>query len=57
MRHESDGHGVLLYDLEEDEVDELNTMIGNAASKDEILAWLNERADEFMWEDDIEKEN
>jgi hypothetical protein len=48
---------VLLYDLEEDEVDELNTMIGNAASKDEILAWLNERADEFMWEDDIEKEN
>jgi hypothetical protein len=56
-RHESDGHGVFLYDLEEDEVDELNTMIGNAASKNEILAWLNKRADEFMWEDDIEREN
>ena len=48
---------MLLYDLEEDAGDELNTMIGNAASKDEILAWLNARADEFMWEDDIEKEN
>jgi hypothetical protein len=54
-RHDSDGHGTLLYDLDAGELDELNTMIGNAASKDEILAWLNEQADEFLWDDDMER--
>jgi hypothetical protein len=51
-RHDADGHGTLLYDLDADELRELEIMIGNAADDHEITDWLSERADEFLWEDD-----
>ena len=52
-RHDADGHGTLLYDLDADERRELDIMIGNAADDAEISDWLSERADEFLWEDDF----
>jgi hypothetical protein len=52
-RRDSDGR-TLLHEIEGDELDELNTMIGNAASMEEIRAWLDERADQFIWQDQMD---
>ncbi len=52
---ESEGpaRGVFLYELDADELDELNAMVERDASKDEIILWLHKRADELMWNDEL----
>ena len=44
---------MLFYELDADELDELNAMVEEDASKDEIILWLHKRADEIMWNDEL----
>ena len=41
------------YELDADELDELNAMVERDTSKDEIILWLHKRADEIMWNDEL----
>jgi hypothetical protein len=45
--------GAPFYELDGEELDELNAMIEGDASKDDIILWLHKRADEIMWNDEL----
>ena len=46
-------HADVFYELDADELDELNAMVERDTSKDEIILWLHKRADEIMWNDEL----
>jgi len=41
------------YELDADELGELNARLRRDASKNEIILWLHKRADEILWNDEL----
>jgi hypothetical protein len=44
----------VLYDLDDEELDALNAMIGEGAGVEEIRGWLDQLADELLWQDQMD---